>query len=121
MRAKLFLTALLFLLIGNAFAQREVVETTDEVVVMAIKNLDELMQDEKFLKELAKEDVHGTYTFKITVNDKGRISSMRALSRSEDASIPGQNFLNDLVRKHKFDFKIPKGNSHQFEYTFNTP
>jgi hypothetical protein len=103
------------------YGQREIIEDSDRTVELAMADLDESMKDEKFLKKLDKEDVHGDYTYKITVDDKGRISSMRALEKSENATINGQNFLNDLVRKHKFDFRIPKGVSHQFEYTFNTP
>lgn len=121
MKYKILLSTFLVLIIGNLFAQREILENEDKVIQQATENLDNLLKDEKFLKKLGKEEVHGSYTFKITVNDKGRISSMRALERSQDASIPGQNFLNDLVRKHKFKFRIPKGQSYQFNYTFNTP
>jgi hypothetical protein len=121
MKSKILLSTFLVFIIGNLFAQREILESKDEVVILAKKNLDNLLKTEKFQKKLTKEDVHGSYTFKITVNDKGRISSMRALDRSEDASIPGQNFLNNLVRKHKLKFRIPKGKSYQFNYTFITP
>ena len=53
----------------------------------------------------------------ITVSDNGKISHMRSLERSKEASINRQNTLNDLVKKHKFDFKIPKGNFYNFQYT----
>lgn len=110
------------LLMGTELlAQRPFVETSDEFVKLATENLDQLMQDEKFLKWMDKEEIHGSYTYQITVNDKGRISHMRSLERSEDASIHGQNTLNDLVRDHKFDFKIPKGNLYNLEYTFIIP
>lgn len=118
MKVKCFVLLLFLGAIQHVFAQRQMIETTDEVAVLAAEDLDRLLEDEKFIKKLEKEKVKGDYTFDITVDEKGRISSMRAVKRSEDASIDGQNFLNDLVRKHKFKFKIPKGNSHRFTYTF---
>jgi len=111
----------LFALATSAYAQRPYVETNDEFIELATKDLDAYMQDEKFLKDMEKEDIHGSYKFQITVGDKGKITHMRSLERSEDASIHGQNTLNDLVRKYKFDFKIPKGNFYNFQYTFNIP
>ncbi len=116
----LFLFAIL--LIGTELsAQRPFVETSDEFVELATKDLDQFVQDEKFLQGMEKEEIHGSYTYQITVNDKGKISHMRSLERSEDASIHGQNTLNDLVRHYKFDFKIPKGNLYNFQYTFIIP
>jgi len=108
-------------MILSAKAQRPYVETNDEFIELATKDLDAHMKDEKFLKKMEKEDIHGSYKFQITVGDKGKITHMRSLERSEDASINGQNTLNDLVKKYKFDFKIPKGNYYNFEYTFIIP
>jgi hypothetical protein len=102
-------------------AQRPILETQEAVVASAITQLDSLMKDEKFLKMLVKEEVHGNHTYQIGVGDKGQINTMRALSQSENASIDGQNYLNNLVKVHKFDFKLPKGNFYKFEYTFRTP
>lgn len=104
-----------------ALAQRPYVETNEQFVELATKDLDLLVKDEKFLKDMDKDDVHGSYKFQITVGDKGKITHMRSLERSEDASINGQNTLNDLVKKYKFDFKIPKGNFYNFQYTFILP
>lgn len=116
----LLLFSLVILALG-AQAQRPYVETNDEFIDLATKDLDAHMQDEKFLKKMAKEDIHGSYTYQITVGDKGKITHMRSLERSEEASIHGQNTLNDLVKKYKFDFKIPKGNYYNFQYTFIIP
>ncbi len=110
------------LLYGSpASAQRSILDTQEAVAASAIAQLDSLMKDEKFLKTLAKEDVHGDYVYQIGVGDKGQINTMRALSRSDNASIDGQNYINNLVKIHKFDFKLPKGNFYKFEYTFRTP
>jgi len=111
----------LVIMVLSAKAQRPYVETNEEFIELATKDLDAHMKDEKFLKKMEKEDIHGSYKFQITVGDKGKITHMRSLERSEDASINGQNTLNDLVKKYKFDFKIPKGNYYNFEYTFIIP
>ncbi|MCZ4410078.1 hypothetical protein O3Q51_14745 [Cryomorphaceae bacterium 1068] len=118
---KILLVFAILLTGAELSAQRPFVETSDEFAELATKNLDELVQDEKFLKGMEKEEIHGSYTYQITVGDKGKITHMRSLERSEDASIHGQNTLNDLVRHHKFDFKIPKGNLYNFQYTFIIP
>lgn len=123
MKTKRYLFSILVILLVHigSYAQRPFVETNDEFTELATRNLNELVQDEKFLKNMDKKDVHGAYTYQITVGDNGKISSMRSLERSEDASINGQNTLNDLVKKHKFDFRIPKGNFYNFQYTFIIP
>jgi hypothetical protein len=122
---KTSLTTLFFfgflLVITAGKAQRPYVETRDEFVELATKDLNEYVKDEKFLKDMEKEGIHGTYTYQITVGDKGKITHMRSLDRSENASIHGQNTLNDLVREFKFEFKIPKGNLYNFDYTFIIP
>lgn len=105
----------------TANAQKPFYKDQAEVEVAATAELNNLMKDEKVLKEIAKKNIHGSYTYKITVNDKGLIASMQFLEKSEDASISGQNHFNYLVRKHKFNFKIPKGNYYTFNYIFDTP
>ena len=65
----------LFLFVVMAFnlkAQRPYVETNAEFIELATQDLDAHVQDEKFLKEMAKQDIHGSYKFQITVGDKGR-------------------------------------------------
>ncbi len=123
MKTKLYIILLLILSFTSleSYAQRPFVESNEEFTELATKNLNDLVQDEKFLKKMDKKDVHGSYTYQITVGDKGKITSMRSLERSEGANINGQNTLNDLVKKHKFDFKIPKGNFYNFQYTFILP
>ncbi len=111
----------LTMITSNLFAQKPLYETTEDITMAATTELDELMRDSDFLKILDKEGVEGTYHFQITVKEKGQITSMRFLEKSEDASVHGQNFMNNLVKKHKFGFKVPKGNFYKFEYTFIIP
>lgn len=124
MRVNLLSIALLlsFYCIGlSANGQKPFYKDQTEIEIAATEELNTLMKDEKILKDLAKTDIHGLYTYKITVNDKSQIASMQFLEKSEDGSIRGQNHFNYLVRKHKFNFKTPKGNYYTFNYTFNAP
>lgn len=105
----------------TANAQKPFYKNQAEVEVAATAELNTLMTDGKVLKEIAKKNIHGSYTYKITVNDKSLIASMQFLEKSEDASVAGQNHFNYLVRQHKFNFKIPKGNYYTLNYTFQAP
>lgn len=122
MRAKLIS---LFILISICFfgltanAQKPFYKDQAEIEVAATAELNTLMKDEKVMKDLAKADIHGSYTYKITVNDRSRIASMQFLEKSENGSIRGQNHFNYLVREKKFNFKIPKGKYYTFIYVFN--
>lgn len=105
----------------SLFAQKTMHSTSEAVETAAVAELNELMKDPDFLKILKKEGVEGAYEFQITVKEKGQITSMRFLNKSENGSIKGQNFLNNLVKKHKFSFKVPKGNFYKFNYNFIIP
>ncbi len=124
MRVKSLLLILLlsFYCFGlTANGQKPFYKNQSEIEAAATEELNTLMKDEKVLKELAKEDIHGTYQYKITINEKSQIASMQFLEKSESGSTRGQNHFNYLVRKYKFNFKTPKGNFYAFNYTFNAP
>ena len=112
---------MLFLCAFSANAQKEYHKDQSAIEAASVSQLDAMMKDEKILKKLSKEDIHGDYTYKVTVKEKSKIASMLFLDKSESASIKGQNYFNYLVSTHKFDFKIPKGNYYTFEYTFRAP
>ncbi len=118
MITRLTLFTILMLLTLTGFSQKEMHQTAEAVEAAAVQELDELMSDPKFLEILEKQEVKGEYSYQITVKEKGQIASMRFLEKSDDADIKGQNFLNNLVKKHKFGFKVPKGNFYKFNYTF---
>lgn len=113
--------AILFLSAFSANAQKDYHKDQSAIEAAAISQLDGMMHNEKVLKKLNKEDIHGDYTYKVTVKEKSKIASMLFLNKSESASIKGQNYFNYLVSNYKFDFKIPKGNYYTFEYTFKAP
>lgn len=124
MKTKALITLILAAMLFSAFsanAQKEYHKDKDAIEAAASDQLDVLMQNEKVLKKLAKEEIHGEYTYKVTVREKSKIASMLFISKSANASLKGQNYFNYLVAKHKFDFKIPKGNFYTFNYTFRAP
>lgn len=112
---------ILFFAALTANAQKEYHQDQSAIEAAGISQLDLMMQNEKVLKKLKKEDIHGEYTYKITVKEKSKIASMLFLDKSESASMKGQNYFNNLVSNYKFDFKMPKGNYYTFEYTFKAP
>lgn len=104
----------------TANAQKPFYKDQQQVDSAATSELNTLMKDLKVIKDIIKKDIQGSYTYKITVNDKSQIASMQFLEKSDDGSIAGQNHFNYLVRTMKFNFKIPKGKYYTFQYTFNT-
>lgn len=101
-----------------AWAQKPLLESQEEVQEFMNQALAQLSQDEKFLKDVDKAGISGEYTVRMTMRDKGKVQSVRALSRGENATIPGQNYLLSLLRDQKFKFKVPKGNHYDIDYTF---
>jgi hypothetical protein len=63
--------------------------------------------------------IQGTYTFKISVGDKNKVTSVFVLKR-EGGEIKMQNKVKDAVKDFKFStFKVPKGKHYNIKYTFN--
>lgn len=64
-------------------------------------------------------NIQGTYTFKISVGEKNKVTSVFVLER-EGGEIKMQNRVKDAVKDFKFDtFKVPKGKHYNIKYTFN--
>ena len=63
--------------------------------------------------------IQGTYTFKISVGDKNKVTSVFVLER-DGGEIKMQNKVKDAVKDFKFEtFKVPKGKHYNIKYTFN--
>ena len=118
---KLLFFGFMMFSVGPAFCQKAMLENAEEIEISAKNELDLMMADHDFLMELQKQKIAGSYTYQITVKEKGMVGSMLFLNKSEDASITGQNYFNNLVKTHKFTFRVPKGNFYKFDYTFIIP
>jgi hypothetical protein len=66
-----------------------------------------------------KFNIQGAYTFKISIGDKNKVTSVFVLER-EGGDIQMQNKVKDVIKDFKFDtFKVPKGKHYNMKYTFN--
>ena len=108
------------LLAFNLQAQKKIlVESVEEVEVLAVKDFEASMQGpEGELYLFAQENnIEGTYEFKVTVGDRGKVTSIFVVNR-EGGSIKMQNIVKDAVKATKFNFKLPKNKDYSFEYKF---
>ena len=61
--------------------------------------------------------IEGTYDFKVTLGDRGKVVSIFVLSR-DGGSIQMQNKVKDAVKATRFNFKLPKNKDYSLKYTF---
>ena len=118
MRSTLFTLFILLAIIVQSQKKPLIVER-DQVIERARTELDSAMQSpEGELFVLAGEyGISGTYIFDISIREKGKVASVFCVERP-DGTIKMQNILKDLVKEFKFNFKMPKGKSFKFQYTF---
>jgi hypothetical protein len=103
------------------YAQKmPLLQERQEIVEQAKKELDALVANpaSDFMTKIAEAKVKGEYVFDITIEGKGKILSVFVVSTDAD-DVNQQNHVKDLVRKIKFNFKLPKDKSYKFQYTFN--
>ncbi len=121
----MFRTALLVLMIGIAMmslpissvAQKKVHLSDKEVIIeYAYLELEESMKSGEFYEFGQKTGIKGEFTFDITIREKGEVSTIFAVKR--EGEVKDQNKLKDFIKDYKFQFKMPKGKSYKFQYTF---
>jgi len=113
----------LFLLILSVFASAQkkvLIAEKDQIIEEAKKELDQTLANpgSAFMKVITEKKVTGVYVFDITICEKGQVLSVFVVS-SDARDVTMQNQVNDLVKAHEFNFKMPKGKSYKFQYTFN--
>ncbi len=116
---KLFLFALLFGSIAGYAQKKPLIEDKQEVVKRASAVFEASMKGpEGELYVFGKENnIEGTYDFKITLGDRGKVVSIFVLNR-EGGTIKMQNMVKDAVKETRFDFKLPKNKDYSMEYKF---
>lgn len=115
----MFLFLLVF--IASVSAQKKVLITEkDQIVEEAKKELDQTLANPEsdFMKVITEKKVTGVYVFDITICEKGQVLSVFVVSGNA-SDVKMQNQLKDLVKALEFNFKMPKGKSYKFQYTFN--
>lgn len=100
--------------------KRILIDSKEEVVEKAIKELDMAMQAPEGSLYVFKNEnnISGKYEFEICVHEKGKVASVYCKER-EGGAIPMQNKLKDFVKDFSFYFKMPKGKKYKFTYVFN--
>ena len=112
---------LLILGIGAALAQKKPLLTDPFTVEQAVKEeLAELEASESWQEYFQDNNIKGSYTFQITVWNKGEVVSVLAVERSKDGTIPNQNSIKNYIKLLKFGFKVPKGKRYTVDHTFIT-
>lgn len=103
------------------FAQKkDLVESRDEIVARAGRELDSAMRPPEGVLYLWKTEnaITGEYAVDITIREKGDVVSV-FMAGSEGADILMQNSVKDRIRLFEFNFKMPKGKTYKFRYVFN--
>jgi hypothetical protein len=122
MNMKKSLMFLLLLLVSvTVSAQKKALITEKDLIIDEAKK--ELVQtlanpESDFMKVISEKKVTGEYVFDITICEKGQVLSVFVVS-SNTSDIKMQNLVKDLVKALEFNFKMPKGKSYKFQYTFN--
>jgi len=108
------------LLAITTFAQKKVlIESKDDIIEQATKELTEAMQPPEGSLYLWKveNNITGEYIIDITIREKGDIASV-FMAGSEGSDIKMQNMVKDRIRLFEFSFKMPKGKTYKFQYIF---
>ena len=100
--------------------KKQLIEDRTEITEAATAELDRAMEAPEGRLYLFRVEypITGSYTFDITIREKGDVASVFALG-NEGGSINSQNSLKDFVSEFEFGFKMPKGKRYKFQYIFN--
>jgi hypothetical protein len=99
--------------------KKALIESQEEVKTLASADFEKSMstpEGELFLFGKAN-NIEGTYDFKITIGDRGKVVSIFVLNR-EGGTIQMQNKVKDAVKETQFSFKLPKNKDYSLEYKF---
>ncbi len=101
-----------------AAQKKPLLNNYDEVVARAKVELDSMTQTgTPFQVEAARRGLQGEYVMDITIHEKGQIQSVFMVNSNADNAAM-QNKVKDYIRTIVFGFKVPRGTSFKFRYTF---
>lgn len=110
----------LFFVVQLSAQQKVLLDQVEDIELMASQEFKIAMaQPEGSLYLFGQEySIEGVYTFKISIGDKNKVTSVFVLER-EGGDIPMQNKVKDAIKEFKFDsFKVPKGKHYNIKYSF---
>ncbi len=117
---KMITIALIMFSIASFAQKKQLVESVVNVVNKAVAELDSvtLAPAGVLYKEISENGIKGHYIFDITIREKGFVATVFVVNEGEN-QISLQNRLKDIIKRYRFSFKVPKGKSYKFQYTFN--
>jgi hypothetical protein len=122
----MFITRLLVIIIflgltSQAFSQDKEYSSPDEPFVQkAISELNFAQTPPKGSLYIfaTEKKLTGRFTFDLTIRGKGEMATVFAVSTEGSGTIKMQNLLKDWLKAYQFSFRMPKGKSYKFQYTF---
>ncbi|KAF0194831.1 MAG: hypothetical protein FD166_3352 [Bacteroidetes bacterium] len=118
---KQFAVIVMLLVAATAYGQKkQLVEYRENIVARAAAELDSVSSGPEGIiyKQVLESGISGQYVFDITIREKGEVATVFVVNDGVN-SIAMQNRLKDIVKRYRFSFKVPKGKSYKFQYTFN--
>lgn len=116
------ITIILMLLVASTTygQKKQLVEYRENIVARAVAELDSVASGPEgvIFRQVTESGIHGQYVFDITLREKGEIATVFVVNDGVN-SIAMQNRMKDIVKRYRFSFKVPKGKSYKFQYTFN--
>lgn len=109
------------LIVMLSFGQKmQLIEYKDAIVQKAVAELDSVSAspESDFRKAIDASNIRGNYVFDITIREKGFVATVFVVNDGENP-IDKQNRLKDIMKSYRFAFKMPKGKSYKFQYTFS--
>ena len=118
---KFFFILFAVLFVANSYAQKKplLIEKA-QIDAEARKELANTLADpeSKLKKFIIKNTIKGEFIFDITIEEKGKVVTVFAVSSDAD-NIKMQNMLKDQLKLLTFNFKMPRDKSYKFQYIFN--
>ena len=108
----------LFIVLSSSAQKKELLTDPATIEMRVVEDLNAHQQSEDWAKWHEKNPVQGMFAFDITIWNKGEVVSIRALGRSDGATVEDQNTLKNYVKQFKFNFKVPKGKRYKVTYNF---
>lgn len=102
------------------FAQKKItLIDKQQIIEYAVAELDQSITDPKGVlnKSISPYKlVPGTYIFDVTIRGKGETATVFVVNDGEN-DIKTQNYLQDLLKAYRYNFKMKKGKLYKFQYT----
>lgn len=117
---RLLLLALILMTLAGFSQKYTTAETEGNYIEKAKAELNSALAspESKLYKAINESGIQGNYVFDISIRGKGLVSTVFVVNDGGQ-SIPMQNRLKDIIKGYRFSFKIPKGKTYKFQYTFH--